>query len=89
MKLLNYSLDNLSLMALTLAIGFVVGRRHRDARETWCVQHGNGQPRLQAAPRAPARSASPSFHDAFRWRRVLIRLIFLGGVVAAFPRNSP
>ena len=60
MYLLGYSLDNLSLMALTLAVGFVVDDaivvlenivRHIEQGEP---VHGGGD------QRQPARSASPS-----------------------------
>ena len=60
MYLLGYTIDNLSLMALTLCVGFVVDDaivmlenivRHM---ETGDAPHGGG------ARRAPARSASPS-----------------------------
>ena len=42
MYVLGYSLDNLSLMALTLAVGLHRGRRDRDAREHR-APHGEGQ----------------------------------------------
>ena len=60
MYLLGYSLNNLSLMALTLSVGFVVDDaivmlenivRHREM----------GLPAMQAALTDPRRSASPSF----------------------------
>ena len=65
MYLLGFSLDNLSLMALTVATGFVVDdaivvleniSRHLEA----------GMPRVQAALRARARSASPCCRSACR-----------------------
>ena len=60
MYLLGYSLDNLSLMALTLAVGFVVD----DAIVVLenIVRHiEQGEPVMEAAhQRAAARSASPS-----------------------------
>ena len=60
MYLLGYSLDNLSLMALTLCVGFVVD----DAivmLENIVAPHRDGQER-RCRPRwtAPGRSASPS-----------------------------
>ena len=60
MYLLGYTLDNLSLMALTLSVGFVVDDaivmlenivRHMEMGES---RHGGG------VSRARARSASPS-----------------------------
>ena len=42
MYLLGYSLDNLSLMALTLSVGLRRGRRHRHAREHR-PPHGDGE----------------------------------------------
>ena len=68
MYLLSYSIDNLSLMALTIAIGFLVDDaivmienivRHIEA----------GKPPLQAASTAPARSALPFSPLRCRWRR--------------------
>ena len=54
MYLLGFSLDNLSLMALTLSVGFVVRRRNRDAREHR-PSHGDGQARPRGRPRRVAR----------------------------------
>ena len=60
MYLLGYSLNNLSLMALTIATGFVVD----DAIvmiENISRHIENGEPPMEAAMQAaPARSASPS-----------------------------
>jgi hypothetical protein len=42
MYLLGYSLNNLSLMALTLSVGLRGGRRHRDAGEHR-APHGDGR----------------------------------------------
>ena len=50
MYLFGYSLDNLSLMALTLCVGFVVDDAIVDAREHHAA-HGDGQ----AAPAGHAR----------------------------------
>ena len=72
MYLLGYSLDNLSLMALTIAVGFVVDDaivmleniyRHIEA----------GMSPLEAALRARARSASRSCRSASRWSRCSFR----------------
>ncbi len=68
MYLLDYSLDNLSLMALTISTGFVVDdaivvleniMRHIEA----------GMRRSRRRCWAPARSASPSSPSASRWSR--------------------
>jgi len=49
MALLNYSLDNLSLMALTLVcVGFVVDDRHRHARKHRAA-HGEWRAGMEAA----------------------------------------
>ena len=60
MYLLGYSLDNLSLMALTLSRRLRGGRRHRHAREHR-PPHGDGRGAAGGGPaRARGRSASPS-----------------------------
>ena len=61
MRLLGYSLDNLSLMALTLAIGFLV-----DDAIVFLEEHGAPDGKRHAAARgdssrAPRKSASPFF----------------------------
>ena len=59
MYLLGYSLDNLSLMALTLSVGFVVDDAIVMLENI--VRHMEmGEDRMEAALRARARSASPS-----------------------------
>ena len=65
MYLLGYSIDNLSLMALTIATGFVVD----DAIvviENITRHLEEGMPPLEAALRARRRSASPSSRSASR-----------------------
>ena len=65
MYLFGYSLDNLSLMALTIAIGFVVD----DAIvmiENIVRYIEAGDPPSTPRSRAPARSASPSFPSRSR-----------------------
>ncbi len=72
MYLLGFSLDNLSLMALTIATGFVVDdaivvleniSRHIEA----------GMPRCRRRCTARARSASPCCRSASRWSRCSCR----------------
>ena len=61
MSLLDFSLDNLSLMALTLSVGLRGGRRHRDAGEHRPA-HGDGQRAARGrAGRGRRKSDSPSF----------------------------
>jgi multidrug efflux pump subunit AcrB len=68
MYVLGYSLDNLSLMALTIAVGFVVD----DAivmLENIYRHIEDGREPLRRRSRARARSASPSCRSASRWSR--------------------
>ena len=59
MYLLGYSLDNLSLMALTLSVGFVVDDAIVMLENI--VRHMEmGKPRCRPRSRARGRSASPS-----------------------------
>ena len=65
MYLLGYSLDNLSLMALTISTGFVVD----DAivvLENITRYIEEGVPPREAALQARAKSVSPSSRSAFR-----------------------
>ncbi len=73
MYLLDYSLDNLSLMALTIAVGFVDRRRHRDAGEHLPPRGRGHEADGGGASRAPAKSASPSSRSASRWWRCSFR----------------
>ena len=69
MYLLGYSIDNLSLMALTIATGFVVDdaivviENITRYLEAGMPPHGGG------AAWAPRRSASPWSRSACRWSR--------------------
>jgi multidrug efflux pump len=72
MYLCGYSLDNLSLMALTIATGFVVD----DAIvviENITRYLEQGMSPLQAALLGARRSASPCSRSAFRWSRCSFR----------------
>ncbi len=65
MELVGFSLDNLSLMALTIATGFVVD----DAIvmiENIVRYIEMGETPLKQRSKAPARSGSPLFHSPFR-----------------------
>ena len=68
MYLIGYSIDNLSLMALTVATGFVVD----DAIVWWrtsCAISRRACPRSRRRSRARARSGSPCSRSASRWSR--------------------
>jgi len=65
---LGYSLDNLSLMALSIAVGFVSTTRRRDREHR--AAHGGRRLPFEASLKVPARSASPSFDHAIADRRV-------------------
>ena len=69
MYLLNFSLDNLSLMALTIAVGFVVDDAIVVVENIY--RHiEDGEPvRSRPRSRARARSASPWSRSACRWSR--------------------
>ncbi len=72
MYLLGYSLDNLSLMALTIATGFVVD----DAivvTENISRYIERGLPPVQAALLGRARSALPFCRLVYRWLQYLFR----------------
>ncbi len=80
MYLLNYSLDNLSLMALTLSVGFVVDDaivmlenivRHMEA----------GTPRLEAALKGSKEIGFTILSMTLSLAAVFIPVLFMGGVV--------
>jgi len=80
MYLLHYSLDNLSMMALILSIGFVVDERHRDARKHF-PSHWNGR---AAAPGCPHRIEGNRFHHrvmTLSLAAVFIPVLFMGGIL--------
>jgi multidrug efflux pump len=84
--LLGFSLNNLSLMALTIATGFVVDGRHRDDRERLALHRAG--PR---AARGGARGcAADRLHDlslTVSLVAVLIPLLFMGDVVGRLFRE--
>ena len=80
MRLLNYSLDNLSLMALTLAIGFVVDDAIVMLENI--VRHAEmGKPRLQAALDGANEIGFTIISMTLSLAAVFIPVLFLGGIV--------
>ncbi len=80
MYLLNYSIDNLSLMALTLAVGFVVD----DAIVVLenIVRHMEmGKPRMQAALDGAAEVGSTIVTMTTSLSAVFIPIMFMGGLI--------
>ena len=66
MYLMGYSLDNISLMALTISVGFVVDDAIVMLENI--VRHvEDGMKPYEAALKGPARSPSPSSRSASRW----------------------
>jgi multidrug efflux pump subunit AcrB len=61
MRLLGYSLDNLSLMALTLAIGFLVDDAIVFLENTVRLMEKGMPARSKRHWKAPGKSASPFF----------------------------
>ena len=89
MWFLGYSLDNFSLMALTISVGFVVDDAivmieniyaHRETRQ-------NAPSRRRSTDRA--RSASPCFRSASRWSRCSSRSSSWAACSAGCCMNSP
>ena len=83
MYLLSYSIDNLSLMALTIAIGFLVRRCDRDDRSEKSLRHieAGKPPSLRPPSTALARLDLPSSPSPCRWRRSSTTVLFMSGVV--------
>ena len=81
MYLLDYSLDNLSLMALTLAVGFVVDDAIVMLENI--VRHLEmGKPRLQAAHRwGRPRSGFTILSMTLSLSAVFIPILFMGGII--------
>ena len=87
---LGYSLDNLSLMALSIAVGFVVEDAVVEDREHRAAYGGGPLGRYDAAMEGgPARSASPSWRSRFRSSPCLIPLFLMSGYVGCCSANSP
>ena len=69
MYALDFSIDNLSLMALTLAVGLHRRRRDRDAREHRAPHRDGKAADAGGARRRARKSASPCCRCACRCRR--------------------
>jgi HAE1 family hydrophobic/amphiphilic exporter-1 len=80
MYLLDYSLDNLSLMALTLAVGFVVDDAIVMLENI--VRHLEmGKPRMQAAIDGAAEVGFTILSMTFSLAAVFIPFLFMGGII--------
>src|ERR1019366_6865948 len=80
MYLLNYSLDNLSLMALTLAVGFVVDDAIVMLENI--VRHLEmGKPKLEAAIDGASEVGFTILSMTFSLAAVFIPLLFMGGII--------
>jgi len=80
MYLLNYSLDNLSLMALTLAVGFVVDDAIVMLENI--VRHLEmGKTRMQAAIDGAAEVGFTILSMTFSLAAVFIPFLFMGGII--------
>jgi HAE1 family hydrophobic/amphiphilic exporter-1 len=80
MSLLHYSLDNLSLMALTLAVGFVVDDAIVMLENI--VRHLEmGKPRMQAAIDGAAEVGFTILSMTFSLAAVFIPFLFMGGII--------
>ena len=86
MRLLDYSLDNLSLMALTLAIGFVVDDAIVMLENI--VRHMEmGKPRLQAALDGAQEVGFTIVSMTLSLAAVFIPVLFMGGLVGRIFRE--
>jgi HAE1 family hydrophobic/amphiphilic exporter-1 len=86
MSLLNYSLDNLSLMALTLAVGFVVDDAIVMLENI--VRHMEmGKPPMQAALDGAAEIGFTIISMTLSLTAVFIPLLFMGGIVGRLFRE--
>ena len=80
MYLLHYSLDNLSLMALTLAVGFVVDDAIVMLENI--VRHLEmGKPRMQAAIDGATEVGFTILSMTFSLAAVFIPFLFMGGII--------
>jgi HAE1 family hydrophobic/amphiphilic exporter-1 len=82
MYLLGFSLDNLSLMALTLAVGFVVDDAIVMLENI--VRHLEmGKPRMQAALDGASEVGFTILSMTFSLAAVFIPILFMGGIIGA------
>ena len=80
MYMLHYSLDNLSLMALTLAVGFVVDDAIVMLENV--VRHLEmGKPRMQAALDGASEVGFTILSMTFSLAAVFIPVLFMGGII--------
>src|SRR5205085_8278792 len=86
MYALNFSIDNLSLMALTLAVGFVVDDAIVMLENI--VRHiENGEPPLQAALEGAEEVAFTILSMTLSLAAVFIPLVFMGGIIGRLFRE--
>jgi hydrophobe/amphiphile efflux-1 (HAE1) family protein len=86
MYLLNYSLDNLSLMALTLAVGFVIDDAIVMLENIFrYVEHG--MPPMEAAIKGAAEIGFTIVSISFSLVAVFIPLLAMGGIVGRLFRE--
>jgi multidrug efflux pump subunit AcrB len=88
MYLLNFSLDNLSLMALTIAVGFVVDDAivvveniHRHIE--------NGEAPMDAALKGSSEIGFTVLSISVSLIAVFIPLLLMGGIIGRLSANSP
>jgi multidrug efflux pump subunit AcrB len=88
MYLLNFSLDNLSLMALTIAVGFVVDNAivvveniHRHIE--------NGEAPMDAALKGSSEIGFTVLSISVSLIAVFIPLLLMGGIIGRLSANSP
>ena len=87
MYLLGYSLDNLSLMALTISTGFVVDDAIVVTENiTRFIEHGRAAASRRRST-APSRSASPSSPSPLSLLAVFIPILLMGGIVGRLFRE--
>ena len=88
MYLLHYSLDNLSLMALTLAVGFVVDDAIVMLENI--VRHLEmGKPRMQAALDGASEVGFTILSMTFSLAAVFIPILFMGGIIGRLFHHVP
>ena len=87
MYVLGYSLDNLSLMALTIAVGFVVDDAIVVVENIYRHLEEGLPPMRGGAQGGAARSASPSISISMSLVAVFIPLLLMGGIVGRLFRE--